>query len=449
MKVLLSQLLVFACASLACGDIVHLRDGSAVEGDVKKSPGGWTVTGADGSSRRVEADDVASIELRSGASGAAATQAADAKLYSLRRSVEMVNDPARAIERYEQFLATHAGTPAGEEAARDLVTWNHRRAHKLVRAGTEWVTPAERIAIQEKAIIAADEARRLIRAGDVEAAEAAITAALRDDPQNPAALYLRGLLHFQQNQLAAARKSWETVNTLVPNHVATLNNLAVVSWRQNNYPAALKWYDQAMAAAPLDVLVLDNVAEALHAIPPEQRDSTVVQRTLKRFTEQDTMLQKQMAERGLFRWGPQWVDRARLDELKVAAAAHQKQLDEMAREFDEAKERVEKLDAEIDANERSMRQIEANSWIIDRTGRRTQQRLPGIYYELQRDNDTLRRTRIDELAQLDQLRESAKRTQSEAPAPEFTGVQELIETDGTPIAIPDDPTSRATTAPAS
>lgn len=456
MRILTPLLFAFACASMALGDVVYLKDGSTIEGDVKKSASGWVVTKADGTVSRVNADAVSSIELRGGATTKATTkattQAADGKLFSLRRSVETVNDPARAVERYEQFIDANKGTPAGQEAAKDLLGWKDRRDRGLVRAGTEWVTPAERLAIREKAVIIADEARRQLKAGDPDAAEATLASALQDDPQNPAALYLRGLILFRQGQYGPARKHWEAVNTLVPNHVSTLNNLAVVSWRQNQPSAALKWYDQAMAAAPLDPLVLDNVAEALHGIPPEQRDSTLAQRTLKRFNEQDTELQKRMAEKGLFRWGATWVDRAKLDELKAVEEAHKARLDEMAKDFEEGKKRVERIDADMEANERSMRQIEANSWVIDREGRRSRQRLPGIYYDLQRDNEALRRKRIDELAKLDQLRESAKKAQDNAPAPQFTGVQKLIETDGAPIAIPDaEPASApptTTTAPA-
>ena len=59
-----------------------------------------------------------------------------------------------------------------------------------------------------------------------------------------------------------------------------------------------------MLAAPVSREILDNVAEALNALPENQRKGPVVAKVVRHFKEQDDDLQKKMAERGLVRWAP-------------------------------------------------------------------------------------------------------------------------------------------------
>ena len=112
-------------------------------------------------------------------------------------------------------------------------------------------------------LLTADHARRAVKAGRFADAEPLVAAALVMDPQDASAHYLLGLLRLQQTQLAAARRAFEAAAALVPRHGPTLNNLAVVDWRQHRYADALARYDQAMVAAPSDPAVLANVAAAL------------------------------------------------------------------------------------------------------------------------------------------------------------------------------------------
>src|SRR5689334_1942947 len=85
----------------ASADVVHLKDGSRLDSDVKKGPSGYTVTMADGSVKSISSEQVKSIEL------AATPGSADAdkeKLNSLRRSVEYLDDPTKIIQRYQRFI---------------------------------------------------------------------------------------------------------------------------------------------------------------------------------------------------------------------------------------------------------------------------------------------------------------------------------------------------------
>src|SRR5207248_7596210 len=148
------------------------------------------------------------------------------------------------------------------------------------------------------------------------------------------ALYLKGLLLYRQDQLPAARKTFEQVNVLVPNHGPTQNNIAVIFAQQNQALQSLTWYDQAMGSSPKDQAVLNNVAEALYALPDEQRGVAIAQRTARRFTEQDVDLQKELQAQGLHRWGATWVTTDQLKELKAAEREVQDQLNRLSDEFD-------------------------------------------------------------------------------------------------------------------
>ena len=185
---------------------------------------------------------------------------------------------------------------------KDLATWQERRDKGMVKFGSRWVLPETRAKLQEAAYQQASNARRLLKQGKFQEAESMLNSAIQEDPQNATALYLRGLLHYRQDHLMPARRSFEMVNVVVPNHAPSLNNLAVILSKQNQHATALNVYDQAMIASPKNKEVLNNVAEAMYGMPDAVRSTPVAQRVLRRFTEQDEDLAREMQKQGLHRW---------------------------------------------------------------------------------------------------------------------------------------------------
>ena len=125
----------------AWGDTVHLKDGTKLEGDVKKGSGGYVVTSSAGDSKFIANDRVKSIELGLGASAATSPDRAQANLDSLRRSVGYLDNLDEIIKRYERFVEQSAGTSVEEAAREDLAKWRERRDQGLVKYGSRWVTP--------------------------------------------------------------------------------------------------------------------------------------------------------------------------------------------------------------------------------------------------------------------------------------------------------------------
>ncbi len=448
MRSICTLLVVCGLLASASAGIVHLKDGSTVEGDVKKSDDGWVVVTPDGKSTLIPPERVSSIQLKP-----QTQQGGDAvALGSLRRAAENLSDIRQILDRCRAFQKQYAGTPSAAAVQADIDLWEQRLADGLVKQGDKWVTRDQQQKIRAAAVDAAGAVRELLLQGKAKEAATKLAPVLADDPQNPAALYLRGVMLLRQEQLAPARKAFEAVAAALPDHGATLNNIAVIHWRQNAFANALNFYDQAMSAAPGSMLVLNNVAEALHALPPEQRSTPLSKRVVRRFNDQDNALQDRLKARGLFRWGSSWVTAEDLDKLQEAEKRTKDKLDELQTEFDDQQDRISDIDREIDDTERSMHRIEAFSYTRDSQGNLLRLSYPRVYYELQHDLQSLKTDRANEVAKLERVRKKARAIQQSLPKPRYADVQQPVDVEGAPLlplmAAPPQTRPSTATAPA-
>src|SRR6185436_4774233 len=129
--------LVLACSALARADLIYLKDGRSVEGTLKRVSGGWQITEPDGKVTKLPADAVKAISSTGGARpGQEESQSGpDAKLASLRRSVEYVSSPREITDRFKRFIEQNAGTKAAEDAKQDLAVWQDRADRNMVKVG--------------------------------------------------------------------------------------------------------------------------------------------------------------------------------------------------------------------------------------------------------------------------------------------------------------------------
>jgi Flp pilus assembly protein TadD len=424
-----------AVASLPTrGEIVRMKDGSTLEGSVKHTEDGYDVTVAGGKVIHIDADKVKSIDIGTKVPGAAE---AEGRLNSLRRSVENSTDIKAVLEKYARFIEQNKDTAVGREAAQDVATWQDRLSRGLVKVGPNWVTPAERDVMLSKSLEISEQARGLMKEGRQRDAEALIQQVLDVDPNHPAALYLRGIILYRQDQLPQARKAFEAVSAKLKDHAPTFNNQAVILWKQNQQLQALNLYVQAMQAAPVSRDILNNVAEALNVLPQNMRGSTPAQKCFKLFTEQDTQLQDEMSKAGWYRWGSTWVDKSQLARLQEIDKQVQAKLSDMSAEFDETKKKVARIEEDIEDNNRRMRSIENSSYNRDpNTGRIYRTQLPRRYYDLEDDNKKLAADRAALAGKMDELRAAAKQAQQQIPTPRFTMVQHVIGIEGAPLLKP-------------
>lgn len=440
----LAQVFMLGACAAAWGDSITLKDGSRVEGDLKRNVdgSGWVITTVDGKSRTIPGDSVKSVELGTTSQSAGGTQSAEA-LASLRRSVEAVSDLNQIIDRFQRFISSAKDPAIIADATNDLNLWQARKAQGLVKYGGNWVTPQEVAGIRARATSLAEQAREAMRAGVVRDADQFIQQSLAADPSNPAANYLKGVQLFRQDKIADARKAFDAANAAFPNHPPTLNNLAVILWRQNQQAGALTFYDQAMLASGANEYILNNVAEALGTIPEDQRKAAPIARALRRFAELDQTLQQQNARQGRFRWGGSWIDQKQLDQLKAAEKEVRTKLESMQKEFDASKARLSEIDREVAYNEDRMNELRLRSLMRDANGNYVTYPLPQIYYDLDRKNVSLRSEQNRLHTQMATLQEDVGKVQQGVPVPKFTGIQQIVGVEGMPLAASPPPTTAA------
>jgi tetratricopeptide (TPR) repeat protein len=280
------------------------------------------------------------------------------------------------------------------------------------------------------------EIHDLLKANHYKEAAPLLEKALPADPQNPSLLYLRGIMQFHQDQFAPARKSFEQVAAALADHPPTLNNLAVILWRQNAHGAALGYYDRAMIAAPGSQEVLDNVAEAINSMTPEIRKSPIAQKVIRRFREQEEDLRKRMKQKGMYRWGSAWVDEQQKAKLEEQEKAVKDDLAKLQTDFDDTQARMAACDRRLTEIQQMMATLEAQSIGQTPDGKVIQLGLPQSYFQYSREMDGLRQTRASLNVSLDRLRSQAKQARLRMPAPRFSGIQKVIDADGMPLPLP-------------
>ncbi|MDB5291128.1 MAG: hhoB [Phycisphaerales bacterium] len=423
---------LLALPGFALGDVVHLKDGSRLEGEIKRAGDEYIVTEQGGKVTHVPSEKVGSIEVKP----QVGDDAAMGRLQSLRRAAENLADFKQILERYKTFLEQNANTPAAVEAKADMEMWQDRQARGLIKLGDKWITPEERDTLRGQSSQEAIRLHDLLKQGRLKEATPILDKALAVDPQSMSLLYLRGVLTYQQEQLPPSRKAFEAVVALAPDHAPTLNNLGVILWRQNAIGAALGYYDRALLAAPASRDILDNIAEALNALPKEQRDTPITKKLVRHFKEHDDEAQKKQAAKGMYRWGSSWVNEKDLAKLQDQEKAIKDKLDVMSQDFDAVAKRITAIDRRIAEDQQELALIDSQSYAQGADGRFVRLPYPPRYYTVARDIDALKAERADRVADHERLKKAAKQLQQQLPVPKYTGIQKLIDADGMPLPAP-------------
>lgn len=369
----------------------------------------------------------------------------ETRLQSLRRSVENATDIKIILDRYARFIEQYKESPVAKEAERDAATWKDRQAKGMVKVGPRWVTPAERETLKAKARATAIEARDAMVQLRMAEGEALVRQALEEDPANIGATYLNGLLLYGQNQKAAAKKCFEAVAAVVPLEGPTLNNLAVIQWGFSQPSLAMKLYEQAMVASRMNKEILRNAAEAINALPPNQKTTIVAKNAIRVYDTQQEQLAKKLEQEGLYPWGATWVDQATLTRLQGVEKQVQLKVSALSIDYDKVQKQVDDLDKDVEANEKAMRIMESATSYRDAKGVTQTRPLPPRYYEVQSLNNKLAIDRSALLRKQNDLRSQATLAEQEIPIKKFSLAQKLIGPEGMPVPPA---TAGATTKPA-
>lgn len=439
--------LVLLLASVAGADVLILTDGTRLEGVVRKTPQGYSVTAADGTVTNVPADEVAGLEKRG---ETAASGTTDVRLQSLRRSVANLSDLGMIISKYESFIAQNPDTDATEQARADLEQWRDFQARGLVKHGSDWLSPAERDRRLRDAFLEVSDARMQIKQGELDKAQRTLARLLDANPDDVSALYLTAVLELRQGEVGKARANFEKVRAQDKKHAPTLVNLAAINMDQERHQRALTFLAEAMTSEPGNRPILDNVAEALNLLPPKLAETRQAEQVRQLFLSQDASLRQRMAQRGLYRWGSTWVDQDQLDELQAMEAEIKKRLDALSNQYARLEREVADTDQQYENNRQYMQRLEANRTYVGEDGKIYQAPLPPAYYEAERDQRLLVAQREETVRAMALLEQQAQQERTRYPTPPYRGRLAPIGEDGVPVpgATPiEEATRPATTQP--
>jgi len=429
MKWLIPMALLLAIT--ADGGVIVLRDGTRLEGELRRATGGWEVITSDGARRIIPEDRVASIEH-------AAThdeqELAAERLAIMTRIAENIDDLNQIISRYELLITQIRGTPSEAPARDELAKWQRRKDAGYVRIGGQWHPPGKAAELALQHDISAEHAARLLLQASYRDALRAADAILSENPLHINANYIRGVSAFHLNALPVARRSFELVIAGKSDHGPSLNNLAVIQWQQRNFVQALSNFQRAMVLMPLDYRIHDNVAEIHEQLTPELRNSPAGRRLITQFQLDEPLLQQKAAERQLFRWGSGWIRPDQLEQIREQQRRNEQRLQETLREVENQQRVISTLDAQLEDNRRLLDRIDRGRWAYDREGKLVRLALPSYWYTIRRDFQDFERRRTRELAHLEHLRQQADHLRSLDITPSFGRLLTIFGGEFLPIA---------------
>ena len=266
------------------------------------------------------------------------------------------------------------------------------------------------------------------------------------DPENISFQYLNGVLQYRRGQFAEAKRSFDNVAEQVPDHPPTLANQGVLLANFKRWPLAAQAFDRAMQVAPANQQIVDDVAEFVQLVPESMKKSLAVERMMKTYEPQEAALAREMAAKGLYRFGSKWIDKAALDDVRKQVEERASAKRALEREFAEATQRVKQLDDDVTRAQRYLAQVERDRFVLDpATGKVYQRPYPASYYDAQRDLDSLVAKRTEATDAVADVRKRAADFEKTKPAAgAFTGTLTLIGEDGVPVLLPAPTTQTAT-----
>jgi len=381
----------------------------------------------------VAAGDVVSMQpdrVEKSEGGAARQGAEVGEIGAVRRAVATIRDPKQGVEKYKAFLGKNPSPGARAEAEKELGVWQDRVDRGLVKVGEEWVTATDAAEKQKKAAGVAERAAALIAAKNYAGAETAVDGALKDAPNNPNLLFLKGVILFKKNQLVAARKAFEQVEASEPGNWAVHNNLGVILFQTRAQMPGLAQYDKAMIADPENQRVLDNVAEALHQLPATAMKNDVVKKVVGRFMEQDALLAAKMKqEKGLMRLGAQWVGTDEYNALQVSRKDAEEKIAQYKKDATELPGQISRIDEDLMIKTNAMKAMVQESSGIDAYGHIVTSQLPQHYFQLKQEVEQMTADRVlkqRRLEQLPRLMSEAQKQMAESQG-RYSGKQGIVE----------------------
>jgi tetratricopeptide (TPR) repeat protein len=280
-------------------DVVKLKDGTVLEGEVKKIGSSYQVKTKDGQHKLIRADDIESITadgettgtgnagVRSGntgsgrsGSGSAARPRTGGEAFSeaygdLKARIDRLDEPVKAVTLWEQHLL-RKDLSAGERAAaeKELAGWKKLYSDGAEKIKNRWMWGEELKKLKDEASGLVDKAMEQEDSGQVLDAIKNYKQAIILYPNSFRAHYRLGFIKFQEGygqpggntSLREADRSVRAALRLEPELPAVLSSMGAVLFAMGKYEEGVEYMWKAVKKAETPVTV-SNVLTALNAVP--------------------------------------------------------------------------------------------------------------------------------------------------------------------------------------
>ncbi|MFT3787165.1 MAG: hypothetical protein QM770_13515 [Tepidisphaeraceae bacterium] len=141
-------LLLAATVNLAGASRVELKDGTVLNGEVKKMGGSYSVRLPDGSSKLISASQIKSIDGQpiGGATdggGGATSAPASLGFASVKSKADRVEKPVSAVDLWQRFIKDNASSPDLDKAKAELTAWQKLYDDQAEKIKGKWVGGSE------------------------------------------------------------------------------------------------------------------------------------------------------------------------------------------------------------------------------------------------------------------------------------------------------------------
>lgn len=243
---LLAGMILGILAAGAAADRVTLKDGTILEGTAIKQSDGYWIKTADGESRQIPNDQIASVEKSRSATGAPGEAAhASPNFAAVQRRANAVDSPMAAVAIWQQYIDSSPNADDLKSAREQLANWK-----KLADSGAEkingrWVGGDERKEMLEKAGKLAAEADEMLRKSQTLAAVKKLEEADKAYPNSFAVNFLLGQIAVLEHDADKAMPRFERALTLKPNAPEALADMALAFYEKKQFEKAIQLTQQA------------------------------------------------------------------------------------------------------------------------------------------------------------------------------------------------------------
>ncbi|NLE38088.1 MAG: hypothetical protein GX621_08705, partial [Pirellulaceae bacterium] len=222
---------------------------------------------------RLSAEDQAYVAKQDAAESVARSATDTASATGAMRTHSQLSQQANRLRTayevlrlYEAFLQDTSVSESDRAAAEvELPIWKGRANKQMVRFGSRWLLPDDANDRRRQARQMVDEALHLLEVGQREAAVDKCVKASRLDESAILADFLLGLdCALSQCDAKGANRHFSECVKREPQHISSLNNLALSEIRLKRYDRALARWQTALELAPASPEVVHNLGRLLH-----------------------------------------------------------------------------------------------------------------------------------------------------------------------------------------